>query len=40
MARFSRQLLPEILTGACGVAAPDARLVAGDVLCRAEAAAG
>jgi hypothetical protein len=39
MARFCREILPEILTGACGVAAPDARLVAEDVLCRAEAAA-
>ena len=39
MARFCRELLPEMLTGACGVAAPDARLVAEDVLCRAEAAA-
>jgi hypothetical protein len=39
MARFCRELLPEMLTGACGVAAPDARLVAKDVLRRAEAAA-
>ncbi len=39
MARFCRELLPEILTGACGAAAPDARLAAEDVLCRAEAAA-
>jgi hypothetical protein len=39
MARFCRELLPEMLTGACGVAAPDARFVAEDVLCRAEAAA-
>jgi hypothetical protein len=39
MARFCRDLLPEMLTGACGVAAPDARLVAEDVLRRAEAAA-
>jgi hypothetical protein len=39
MARFCRELLPEMLTGACGVAAPEARLVAEDVLCRAEAAA-
>ena len=39
MARFCREILLEMLTGACGVAAPDARLVAEDVLCRAEAAA-
>src|ERR1017187_3751697 len=39
MARFCREILPEMLTGACGVAVPDARLVAEDVLCRAEAAA-
>ena len=39
LARFCRELLPEILTGACGVAGRDARLAAGDVLCRAEAAA-
>jgi len=39
MARFCREILPEMLTGACGVAAPDARLAAEDVLCRAEAAA-
>lgn len=28
-----------MLTGACGVAAPEARLVAADLLCRAKAAA-
>ena len=39
MARFCREILPEMLAGACGVATPDARLVAEDVLCRAEAAA-
>jgi hypothetical protein len=39
MAQFCREFLPEMLTGACGVAAPDARLAADDVLCRAEAAA-
>jgi hypothetical protein len=39
MAQFCRDLLPEMLAGACGVAAPDARLVAEDVLCRSEAAA-
>jgi hypothetical protein len=39
MARFCREILPEMLTGACGVAAPAARLVAEDVSCRAEAAA-
>ena len=38
MARFCRDLLPEMLTGACVVAVPDARLAAEDVLCRAEAA--
>jgi hypothetical protein len=39
MARFCREILPEMLAGACCVAAPDARVVAEDVLCRAEAAA-
>ncbi|MDQ2875909.1 MAG: hypothetical protein M3Y33_14420, partial [Actinomycetota bacterium] len=39
MARFCREILPEMLTGACGVAGPDARLAAQDVLGRAEAAA-
>jgi len=39
MARFCREILPEMLTGACGVAVPDARPAAEDVLCRAEAAA-
>ena len=39
MARFCREILPGMLVEACGAAAPDARLVADDVLLRAEAAA-
>jgi hypothetical protein len=39
MARFCREILPGILVEASGVAAPDAHLVADDVLLRAEAAA-
>jgi hypothetical protein len=38
MVRFCREVLPEMLTGACGVAAPDASLVAEDIMSRAEAA--
>ena len=39
MVRFCREILPGMLVEACGAAAPDARLVADDVLLRAEAAA-
>ena len=39
MARFCREILPEMLIEACGVAAPDAGVVADDILSRAEAAA-
>lgn len=39
MAQFCREVLPEMLSGACGVAARDARRAGQDVLCRAEAAA-
>ena len=39
MVRFCREVLPGMLIEACGVAAPDASLVAEDVLARAEAAA-
>jgi len=39
MVRFCREVLPGMLADACGVAAPDAGLVAEDVLSRAEAAA-
>jgi hypothetical protein len=39
MVRFCREVLPGMLTEACGVAAPDASLVAEDVLARAEAVA-
>jgi hypothetical protein len=40
MVRFCHEILPEILTEACGVAAPEASRVAEDILLRAEAAAG
>jgi hypothetical protein len=39
MVRFCREVLPGMLTEACGVAASDASLVAEDVLARAEAVA-
>jgi hypothetical protein len=39
MARFCREILPEMLSVACGVAAHNARRAGEDVLCRAEAAA-
>jgi hypothetical protein len=39
MVRFCREILPEMLTEACGVATPDASRVAEDILLRAEAAA-
>lgn len=39
MARFCREILPGMLVEACEAAAPDAGLVADDVLLRAEAAA-
>jgi hypothetical protein len=39
MTHFCHEVLPEMLIEACGVATPDAGLVADDVLSRAEAAA-
>ena len=39
MVRFCREILPGMLVEVCGAAAPDASLVADDVLLRAEAAA-